>query len=193
MNINDVEEYYNELVEKYEKSAPDFALNSDRVHNSTIMRFMLDKSNIVNMYCGEMSVFRKSFYDKILASNNCENDDLREHLKNKLTESLKSFIKRDATELNIYIENFNQSDIKKELISKEITNDKIKLYKIDKDLILSKDLSHISCTDSNIVRMETPQSHEAICSINTPDSIIKNWDKFFNTIELASHKVELNN
>ena len=114
-------------------------------------------------------------------------------MKNKLTESLKSFIKRDATELNIYIENFDQSDIKKELISKEITNDKIKLYKIDKDLILSKDLSHISCTDSNIVRMETPQSHEAICSINTPDSIIKNWDKFFNTIELASHKVELNN
>lgn len=193
MNVNDVEEYYNELVEKYEKSAPDFALNSDRIHNSTIMRFMLDKSNIVNMFCGEMSVFRKPFYDKIFASKGSTDEELREHLQKELIKSLTSFIERNATKLNIYIENFNQSDINKELISKEIANDKIQLYKIDKDLILNKDLSHISHTDSNIVRMETPQSHEAICSINTPDNIMNDWKEFFSTVEQASHKVELKN
>lgn len=191
MNIEEVEIYYNELVEKKENNAPDFALNNDRVHNSTILRFMLDESSIVNMYCGEMSVLRKPFYEKIYATEGCEDNELREFLMNKLIESLKSFIERDKTELNIYIENFNQLDINKELISEEIVSNKIKLHRINKELILNKDISHISYTDSNIVRMETPQSHEAICSINTPDDIMRNWNDFFKIIEMVSHEVKL--
>ena len=107
---DEFEKYYSKLVEKLNSKEPDFELNEDRAHNATIERFMLDKSKEVNMYCGEMSVFRENFYKHINndsrqgEDNQPEKEKLGDFLKTRLISSLSDFIDRTDTQLNIFLE-----------------------------------------------------------------------------------------
>ena len=44
MTIQELDTYYNNLKKKLDSKNPDFELNKDRAHNTTIERFMFDNS-----------------------------------------------------------------------------------------------------------------------------------------------------
>lgn len=201
MTIQELDTYYESLYKKFKSGNPDFELNHDRAHNTTIERFMLDNSLVINMYCGEMSVFRNNFYEYINKDNPSESEEsekLGDILKKKLIESLERFIKKQDTQLCIFLEKFDESYFR-DLIDRDIfTNGvhlgKIKFFKLDDELLLKKGLSHVSYTDSNIVRMEKNQStHEATCAINTPMEIMDIWINSFNSIRSVAQPISYPN
>ena len=96
MRLEDLNEYYDNLCDTFDRGEMDFVMNHDRAHNAVIECFMLNKSNVINMYCGEMSVFREGFYNHI---NQDSNYDLKEgetalgdEIKKKVIKSLREFI-----------------------------------------------------------------------------------------------------
>ena len=94
--MQDMESYYQQLMSYFQREEYKTTSNKDRAHNTTMLRFMLDNSNTVKMFCGEMSVFRNKFYDTIDRDNKaCADDDsegLGQTLKKKLITSLEKFI-----------------------------------------------------------------------------------------------------
>jgi hypothetical protein len=106
-------------------------LNSDRAHNATIERFMLDNSNLINMYCGQMSVFREGFYEYI----NRDNPALGERIKEQVKKSLQDFINKPEAVLNIYFEKFDNTYLEdlidEDLFKKGMKQKKIRLFKLD--------------------------------------------------------------
>lgn len=193
MCVKIFDEYYQKLQAKFDSKKVDFELNENRAHNTTIVRFMLDNSNNINMYCGEMSVFRNNFYNYINENANGR-ELLGNYLKEKLVESLSSFVNRENSKLNIYLEKFN-NDYFDDLIDlrifcEGIAAGKINIYRLNDKLFLKSGLSHISYTDTNIVRMERDKyTHEAICAINVSQEIIKTWEDAFVYMKSAAELV----
>ena len=193
MCVKTFDEYYEKLQTKYEAGKVDFELNENRAHNTTIVRFMLDNSNLINMYCGEMSVFRDNFY-KYINENEKNGEFLGNDLKRKLIESIYTFINRENTILNIYLEKFS-TDYFEDLIAPKIFNEgiatgKINIYKLNDKLLLKSGLTHVSYTDTNIIRMERDKyTHEAICAINVSKEMKKTWEDAFMYMQSAAEPV----
>ena len=193
MCVKTFDEYYEKLQTKYEAGKVDFELNENRAHNTTIVRFMLDNSNLINMYCGEMSVFRDNFY-KYINENENNGEFLGNDLKRKLIESIYTFINRENTILNIYLEKFS-TDYFEDLIAPKIFNEgiatgKINIYKLNDKLLLKSGLTHVSYTDTNIIRMERDKyTHEAICAINVSKEMKKTWEDAFMYMQSAAEPV----
>jgi len=175
--------YYEELIESINSNIPSYHFNSDRTHNAVVMQFMLDTSTNVNMYCGEMSVFRNNFYEHI-AEENDNNQNYAKRIKNFLIESFHNFIQKEGVSMNIIFESF-ENDYLKDLIFKNdfsigVLEQKVHLYKLSDDFVYKKDLYHFSYTDKRIVRFEQDKlQHSAICTINEPayyESISRNFD-----------------
>lgn len=197
MSIKIFDEYYNTLQTKLDSKKVDFELNENRAHNTTIVRFMLDNSNYINMYCGEMSVFRNNFY-KYINENANDDEALGDYLRKKLIESLFSFINRENSKLNIYLEKYSNDYfddlIDLRIFSEGIATGKINIYKLNDKLLLKSGLSHISYTDTNIVRMERDKyTHEAICAINVSREIMKTWEDAFVYMKSAAELVSIPN
>lgn len=201
MKIEDLNNYYDNLCKIYSSNEEDFVMNNDRAHNAFIESFMLDKSTVINMYCGEMSVFREGFYNHI---NQDHNDDLAKEeiplgdsIKEKVIESLRSFINRSNTLLNIYFERFDRKYLR-DLIDYRVFTDginsgKIRLFKLDDNLFLKNGMSHISYTDTNIVRMERNQdTHEATCAINYNSEVLDKIKSTFDSMSLVGEEIKLN-
>lgn len=200
MTIEELNTYYDSLCEKKQSENPDFVLNGDRAHNAIIECFMLDNSNSINMYCGEMSVFRDGFYTHINQNNNAEQmaengQLLGDQLKSKVIKSLSLFVDRANTSLNIYFERFD-SKFLRDLIAPAvfrngISTGKIRLFKLDDNLFLKKDVAHTSYTDTNIVRIERdPKTHEAICAINATEDIMAMVKETFASMELVGEEIK---
>ncbi len=197
MSIKIFDEYYNTLQTKLDSKKTDFELNENRAHNTTIVRFMLDNSNNINMYCGEMSVFRNNFY-KYINENANDDEALGDYLRKKLIESLFSFINRENSKLNIYLEKYSNDYfddlIDLRIFSEGIATGKINIYKLNDKLLLKSGLSHISYTDTNIVRMERDKyTHEAICAINVSGEIMETWKDAFVYMKSAAELVSIPN
>lgn len=197
MSIKIFDEYYNTLQTKLDSKKVDFELNENRAHNTTIVRFMLDNSNNINMYCGEMSVFRNNFY-KYINENANDDEALGDYLRKKLIESLFSFINRENSKLNIYLEKYSNDYfddlIDLRIFSEGIATGKINIYRLNDKLLLKSGLSHISYTDTNIVRMERDKyTHEAICAINVSGEIMKTWEDAFVYMKSAAELVSIPN
>lgn len=193
MCIKTFDEYYQGLQEKMKSEGPDFELNENRAHNTTIMRFMLDNSNVINMYCGEMSVFRNSFYSHI--NQNANGDEpLGDLLKKELVNSLTRFMERDNTQLNIYLEKYSEvyfrDLINEQIFDRGMASQKINIYRLDDKLMLKSGLLHVSYTDTNIVRMERDKStHEAICVIKASSDMMDKWKRTFLNMKSAAERV----
>lgn len=165
-------------------------LNSDRAHNATIERFMLDNSNLINMYCGQMSVFREGFYEYI----NRDNPALGERIKEQVKKSLQDFINKPEAVLNIYFEKFDNTYLEdlidEDLFKKGMKQKKIRLFKLDDRLFLKSGIAHTSITDSNIIRVErNPEMHEAICAINASKDLISPVKETFAIMESVREEV----
>ena len=103
--LEELQAYYEELIEALNSDTPSYHFNSDRTHNAIVMRFMLDTSSNINMYCGEMSVFRKNFF-KHIEENNDNNQDYASSIKNFLIESFHNFMQKEGVSMNIIFESF---------------------------------------------------------------------------------------
>ena len=49
MRLEDLNEYYDNLCDTFDRGEMDFVMNHDRAHNAVIECFMLNKSNVINM------------------------------------------------------------------------------------------------------------------------------------------------
>jgi hypothetical protein len=177
------EEYYQELKTAFESGRPSVRYNSDRAHNAVIMCFMFDYSNVVNMYCGQMSVLRNGFFDKINAQNDFDDPELGEELKIHLKNSLDGFLGREKAHLNILFESYS-TEYKNDLISGEkmknsLIDKKLSMRVLPEDLKIRKTLDHFTVSDTGIYRFEDDkEQHSALCSFNDVDSSTKLQNNF---------------
>lgn len=188
----DLELYYQKLNGAFGREESSSHYNSDRSHNASVMRFMLDKSSSINMYCGQLSVFRESFFKHIKEDNakECSENDISDNLKNTLIESLISFLNKEDVSLNIIFESYDdkyfEDLICRDEFLKGIEKNKIRLYKLDNSLSFKKYIYHFSYTDSQIVRLEQDKmKHSAICTIKDTDIYKSAKDNFEKLLTLA--------
>lgn len=178
MKQNFYEEYYQELKTAFESGSPSVRYNSDRAHNAVIMCFMFDHSKMVNMYCGQMSVLRKGFFDKINAQNEFNDSHLGDELMGHLKASLDGFLGREGSHLNILFESYS-SEYQTDLISEEemrkASSDKrLSMKVLPEDLKIRKSLDHFTVSDTGIYRFEDDkEQHSALCSFNDTESSSK--------------------
>ena len=188
MKQNFYEEYYQELKTAFESGNPSVRYNSDRAHNAVIMCFMFDHSKVVNMYCGQMSVLRKGFFDKINAHNELNDSHLGDELMEHLKTSLDGFLAREGAHLNILFESYF-SDYQNDLIliekmRKASNEKKLSMKVLPEDLKIRKSLDHFTISDTEIYRFEDDkEQHSALCSFNDTLSTSKlqqNFQVLFN-------------
>lgn len=190
-----LEAYYNKLNEALETSEASFIFNRDRSHNSTIMRFMFDKSHEIYMFCGSMSVFRKGFYEKIgTDEKNNYAKEIANEAENSLVDSMRKFFAKDGAKLFVILENYNPAFLK-DVIDVELFKDnrlkgKLMLYKLDESFTFKKRLSHFSSSDIKIVRLEQDkEEHSAVCIVND-DSMLKSSKSMFKKLINVATLVE---
>ena len=171
-------DYYQELKDAFESGIPSVRYNSDRAHNAVIMCFMFDHSKVVNMYCGQMSVLRTGFFNKINETSEQPQTLLGSELQQHLKESLDRFLSREGTRLNILFEsysgNYNNDLISKESMLEAQNNRKLQMKVLPVDLAIRKSLDHFTVSDTSIYRFEDDkEQHSALCSFNDTDSTSK--------------------
>ncbi len=197
VTINDFEIYYQKLATAFDSEVAPPHYNSDRSHNATVMRFMLNESSTINMYCGQFSVFRESFFKHIKDDNVTENDesDISDYLKRKLSESLIAFLDKDDASFNIIFESYDDKYFDDKYFDDLICfdkfktsfdNNKIRLYKLDNSLSFKKYINHFSYSDSQIVRLEQDKKkHSAICTFKDATIYNSAKDSFEKLLSLA--------
>lgn len=183
MKQNFFVEYYQELRIAYESESPSIKYNSDRAHNAVIMCFMFDHSNIVNMYCGQMSVLRTGFFEKINEQNEFSDPHLGDELRACLKKSLDNFMMRESTKLNIlfesYSESYAQDMVSPETMRKSEECKKLSMKVLSESLMQRKDLDHFTVSDAGIYRFEDDKDqHSAICSFNNEKNTSKLQQNF---------------
>lgn len=175
----EIEAYYKDLEEAYNSNKESNRFNKDRSHNATIFRFMLNKSNNVYMYCGELSILRKNFGEYV--KEDCGEEDGRKIMK-AMYDSFVAFLSDKEKKLRIILENsvsfsaFKEDLVLKDLFVKALKEGQIELRALGDDLTFKEGLNHFTFTDSQIVRIEQDKiQHSAICTMNE--------DKYFKSIK----------
>lgn len=152
-NTNDIKTYFAELEKAAKESSPYYCYNEDREHNAAILSAMFSTSNRIKMYCGSMSVFRKSFWDKIKNSS---------EIVQIFEEKLKGFADHENNSLEIVVENYPENgfcDFKfKEILTKMLEAKKLKLYKLGDSITFKEEIPHFTfasaCVISISLRLE---------------------------------------
>lgn len=184
----EIKNYYLELRRNFETKSPIFQYNKDRAHNSVVLRLMLDTSTSIKMYCGQLSVMRKGFYEHIKN----EDEILADELQSKLKESFEHFITKDNSKLIIILETYKDEYLKDLIYGDDfkrgLKNGKIELLKLNDKLTFKQQLYHFSLSDTMIVRIEQDkEQHSAVCSLNQKD-IYDSVNNVFNKIEAIAEK-----
>lgn len=165
--------YLKEIDEKLRCESGSYSSNKDRLHNAAIVYKMLESAKEVNMFCGEMSVFRKSFYDKIEQDATAE---VASEARDKVATALKTFLSKDGHRLNIVFEKFSSTYLDDMIIAPEIWRqacheERVTQRVLFKTLVTRSDINHFSVTDDKrLYRMElNKKAHQAILAINQTD------------------------
>ncbi len=171
--FKEIEAYYRSLDDAYKSGQESNRFNTDRSHNATIFRFMLDKSEHIYMFCGELSVLRHSFAKYV--KEDCGPADGEKGMR-RMYDSLACFLSDEKKTLHIILENDISSDHKghfvddlvtKELFMKALKKGQIELNALGDNLTSKEGLSHFTYTDTQIVRIEQDKvEHSAICTMN---------------------------
>ncbi|MBD5272045.1 MAG: hypothetical protein HDS42_02030 [Bacteroides sp.] len=177
--------YYEEIRNDYQKGKINVVRNSDRSHNAMIMRLMLESSDEISMFCGEMSIFRKGFYDHIKT----ENKERGEKIEALISKALKDFIGREQAKLNIILPSFDESFLNDLIVEKEEFRKVANIHVLpsidDKGYNEAlKQLNHFSYTkDKKITRIEDDMDlHEATLIIGLVEPIAEKTKSIFNRL-----------
>ena len=186
--FKEIQAYYNALKVAFQSKQESNTFNSDRSHNATIFRFMLDNSKAIKMYCGELSVFRQGFYDYV--EKNAEQGDGVE-IMDAMSESLRTFLAKDDTHLTIIVENYTPELLKDVVVdefAEAVKNGQVELRQLGDDLSFKKVLNHFTVTDSKIVRAEqSKEEHSAVCTMHD-DAYYQMIDRSFDKLYLLSNQ-----
>lgn len=161
--------------------------NNDRKHNATILCFMLDTSNEINMYCGEMSIFREKFYSYV-------DDNCGEALKEDVIGALNAFVQRQNVKLNIIVENYSD-DIFSDVICADIFRagihkKKIYMRKLNKDSAVTDGLTHCVYTNTKAVRIEEDKDkHSGMFLANMSDALLDKLKSNYNYLTKSSEPI----
>ncbi len=187
--FKEIQAYYNALNVAFQSKQESNTFNNDRSHNATIFRFMLDNSKAIKMYCGELSVFRKGFYDHV--EKNAEQGE-GVKIMDAMSESLRTFLAKDDTHLTIIVENYTPGLLKDVVVdefAEAVKNGQVELRQLGDDLSFKKVLNHFTVTDSKIVRAEqSKEEHSAVCTMHD-DTYYQMIDSFFSKLYLLSSAV----
>lgn len=186
-----LQEYYYELETLYRSSELRSLPNNDRRHNATILCFMLDSSKEVNLFCGEMSIFREQFYAHI------EKDweGVGVSLKKDIISALKSFLSRDGVKLNIIVQNYNDS-ISHDLVSHQIFREGINAGKISirklNQVAATDSLTHSVYTEKKLVRIEENlEEHSGMFLTNMSDVLFEKFKSNYKYLQLSSDPITI--
>ena len=186
--FKEIQAYYNALKVAFQSKQESNTFNNDRSHNATVLRFMLDHSKAIKMYCGELSVFRQGFYDYV--EKNAEQGDGVE-IMDAMSESLRTFLAKDDTHLTIIVENYTPELLKDVVVdefAEAVKRGQVELRQLGDDLSFKKVLNHFTVTDSKIVRAEqSKEEHSAVCTMHD-DAYYQMIDKSFNKLYLLSNQ-----
>lgn len=187
--FQDIQEYYEALNESFKSGEVSDRYNTDRSHNATVFRFMLDKSNRISMFCGELSLLRNNFYSHVL--RDCGDEDGIQIME-AMYNSLERFFEKEGV-LTVILENKEASSEwkKKDLVYQALNSNKLKLYYLDDKLTSKRDLNHFALTDVKIVRTEQDKiAHTAVCTLND-DSYFETSKVFFDRLKSYSVPMEM--
>lgn len=188
ITYKDIQAYYNALKDAFQSQQESNTFNSDRSHNATIFRFMLDNSKAIKMYCGELSVFRQGFYDYV--EKNAEQGD-GVKIMDAMSESLRTFLAKDDTHLTIIVENYTPELLKDVVVdefAEAVKRGQVELRQLGDDLSFKKVLNHFTVTDSKIVRAEqSKEEHSAVCTMHD-DVYYQMIDRSFDKLYLLSNQ-----
>lgn len=178
--MDEIEKYYSELLSAYDSNRLLYRDNTDRLHNAAIMLLMLTRATSIKMYCGEMSIFRETFYNEIAK----ENRVLADEWKRKISEALRAFLADDSHSLEIVVENYNPELLNDFIISPdEIKRGQFQIFQLPDSIQNKHDILHFSFTgDEKIERIEIEKDkHTAICRIGIdkkkPTSSLAGFEK----------------
>lgn len=211
MSQDPYESYERELIEAIRSDKPVSVSNQTRAHNAKITKQILNEGGYVRMYCGKMSVFRKSFYSHI---SRTEGDEIAENLENEVRESLRTFLTDPVNRLEIILANYHRlSDIRDlidENIFREALDKKQVMIRIaDHRKVMIESQSHITLsvnrrmariefyhnrkkkTDkAQAVDMESDNNHSAIFFTDIDDTRMDKLSHSLNVISAASSEIE---
>lgn len=169
--------------------------NDDRSKNAMIMAAMFERCDEIIMYCGEMSIFRKDFYNHINHDYAGKGDEAEKAVK----DAFESFVDNKKNRLSIILENYEQTYLD-DIISpkfKESSNDNVNILKVNKDHLVTSILSHttIGKKDDKVIirRRETNRkAHSARCTVNLEPETAQDSVSLMSYIAEASIPVEIN-
>lgn len=194
MTIQELNKYYEELNEYFKKGELHAVPNSDSAHDSTIMRFMLDKSESLSIYCGEMSVFRNLFYKEI-EDHQMLNEESTMDLKEQIQISLRKFLSRSNSRINLIVKTFKKTFIddviETKIFKNGIKNGQIKIFEIKDKRVAVDAVPHFSFTEKKIVRMEqNMEQRSGLCAVNIPDTLKTTLENNFKILLSVSKLVD---
>lgn len=186
-NLRMLREYKAELEKLYSKEEFSMISNDDCDKNAIVTSVMLQKSTSIEMYCGKMSVFREAFYQHISSK---KGNKSASYAKEEMQKSLETFIKKDDSLMKIYVENYS-TDILSDLLpdfKKGIAIGKIRIFSVDKYMILASGIDHIAYADNgNMTRLETDrESHSANCCFHLDSQLSQTASDIFDSLRRAS-------
>lgn len=192
-NIEDIKRYKAVLEKKLADSLADMEENDDCAHNAVVNSVMLENCTEIKMYCGQMALFHKKFYDRV--KNETGSEECAKETKEMFLQSLSDFIGRPNSHLTIFVENHDQisSDniLDRDLINTALQKKIIEIFKVDGTLIFKSALQHMTVGDKNrMVRWETDKrSHSAQCFFHVDKSFEDNTDTLFSYLEKAATQI----
>ncbi len=185
-------EYYERLCKAYDSNEQLFITNHARAHNALIMRVMLEKAKEVNMYCGEMSVFRKGFYDHIRREDTALGNEMEQTMATVLT----NFLTKPSKQLSVLFENYHDRYLDDLIVPLEIfKGSTVKLKKLPDTIANKRYIPHISFTgNERMVRFELDKdTHQAVCKIgidkekDSPKKAFENLMQLADSIDIKKH------
>lgn len=171
LSIETLDIYYKELVDAFNSRKESIVINDDRAHNAMVMRCMMEYSGHIDMYCGKMSIFRKSFYDAI---RDCHSAKIAESTRGHIIKAFKTFIEKDGSSINIIFEDFKKDYLQDVILGDYfkmfVQRGKVSLFKLGEDSFLKDSINHFCFSDTRIIRRELDKEmHNATCTMNSQD------------------------
>ena len=164
-----LKEYNIKVEEAASKSTSELQWNDSRANNAIIMKEMFKHANNIMMYCGEGSIFKQDFADKV--NEEVEVDDYNP--MEDLYRQINDFLEKENTKLTIILQKGKNmeglSTSIQEAWNKRIENGGIILHKLNEHL---NPQFHFSIGDDRMYRREIgAEEHNAFANFNDCDCV----------------------